>query len=291
MSQPAPLSHAPAADMAEYNAFFPSPYSLSLYTSPHTDFDGGDYPQPYRGDGKVLVIASDERYLKMANGKLFSTGNHPVETLLPLLHLHRAGFAIEIATLSGNAAKLEHWAMPHADTAVQDFYQQLLPQLQAPRKLADVLPQLGNSTAPYLALFIPGGHAALNGLPFSRDLKQALHWAIQHERFVISLCHGPAGLLAAAVDEADDNFLFSGYSLCVFPDAIDAGANLDIGYMPGPMPWLLAAKLQQLGMTVLNEGISGQCHRDRLLLTGDSPLASNALGRLAANALLEKYGH
>jgi len=291
MSDTATPSKAPQADRAEDNAYFPSPYSLSQYTAPHTDFDGGSYNQRYRGDGRILVVASDERYLKMGNGKLFSTGNHPIETLLPLMHLHHAGFAIELATLSGNPVKLEHWAMPHADAAVMAFYRQLLPQLHAPRKLADILPRSGHASSPYLAVFIPGGHAALNGLPYSRDLKQLLQWAIASDRHVISLCHGPAGLLAAALDDSANRFLFRDYSLCVFPDAIDAGANLDIGYLPGPMPWLLAARLQDLGMTVLNEGISGQCHRDGLLLTGDSPLASNALGRLAADTLLARYGH
>ena len=78
MSDTATPSKAPQADRAEDNAYFPSPYSLSQYTAPHTDFDGGSYSQRYRGDGRILVVASDERYLKMANGKLFSTGNHPV---------------------------------------------------------------------------------------------------------------------------------------------------------------------------------------------------------------------
>jgi molecular chaperone Hsp31 and glyoxalase 3 len=33
---------------------------------------------------------------------------------------------------------------------------------------------------------------------------------------------------------------------------------------------------------ILNKGITGQCHRDRKSLTGDSPLASNNLGKFAA---------
>lgn len=94
----------PSPDLAEDNAFFPSPYSLSQYTASKTDFDGTDYPTPYIGHKKVLMVASDERYLLMKNGKFFSTGNHPVETLLPMYHLDRAGFDIDIATLSGNAS-------------------------------------------------------------------------------------------------------------------------------------------------------------------------------------------
>lgn len=37
----------------------------------------------------------------------------------------------------------------------------------------------------------------------------------------------------------------------------------------------------------LNQGISGQLHQDRNLLTGDSPLAANQLGILAADVLLK----
>lgn len=66
-------SKNPQVDIAEDNAFFPSEYSLSQYTSPVSDLDGVDYPKPYSGKHKILVIAADERYLPTDNGKLFST--------------------------------------------------------------------------------------------------------------------------------------------------------------------------------------------------------------------------
>jgi len=56
--------------------------------------------------------------------------------------------------------------------------------------------------------------------------------------------------------------------------------------MPGAMPWFVAEKLRALGVEVLNTDITGRCHQDCKLLTGDSPLASNNLGILAADALL-----
>ncbi len=56
--------------------------------------------------------------------------------------------------------------------------------------------------------------------------------------------------------------------------------------MPGPLPWLVGERLRELGVKILNGGITGQVHRDRRLLTGDSPLASNNLGKLAAETLL-----
>lgn len=49
-----------------------------------------------------------------------------------------------------------------------------------------------------------------------------------------------------------------------------------IGYMPGHLKELAAGELQKKGVEILNDTITGQVHRDRILLTGDSPLASTA---------------
>ncbi|MGN5180174.1 hypothetical protein ACTG1X_18320 [Aeromonas veronii] len=52
----------PTPDPAEQNAFFPSPYSLSQFTSRKSDLAGADYPAPYReGRWKILLIGADER--------------------------------------------------------------------------------------------------------------------------------------------------------------------------------------------------------------------------------------
>lgn len=285
------MDKQPTVDPAEDNAFFPSAYSLSQYTSAKTDFDGLKFKTPYRGGKwKVLMIATDERYLLMQNGTFFSTGNHPVEMLLPMHHMDQAGFPIDVATLSGNPAKLEMWAMPKEDETVRGVYQKYSAQLKQPRKLSDVLKSSMGPDSPYMAVFVPGGHGALCGIPHNEEVKQVLHWAMKNDKFVITLCHGPCCLLAAAVGEPPEKFIYKGYKICVFPDALDRGANVEIGYIPGPMPWLVGEKLQALGIDVLNKGITGQVHQDRKLLTGDSPLASNNLGILAADALLNEVG-
>ncbi|EFK46217.1 putative 31.1 kd protein in dcm-seru intergenic region [Escherichia coli MS 119-7] len=113
------------------------------------------------------MIAADERYLPTDNGKLFSTGNHPIETLLPLYHLHAAGFEFEVATISGLMTKFEYWAMPHKDEKVMPFFEQHKSLFRNPKKLADVVVSL-NADSEYAAIFVPGGHGALIGLPESR---------------------------------------------------------------------------------------------------------------------------
>ncbi len=277
-------SKSPVPDRAEHNAFFPSDYSLGQYVPKRTDFDGAvGAPQVTSGPRKILTIAVDERYLPTTGG-LFSTGNHPVETLLPLMHMQAAGYEVEVATLSGNLAKFEMWAMPEQDEAVKAAYDRLLPSLLRPRRLADVVATELGACSDYAAVFIPGGHGAMGGgIPDSTAVRDALVWALKEERPVITLCHGPAAL-CAATDEEGSSY-FAGYSLCVFPDSLDTGANVEIGYLPGQLTWMLGERLTRQGLTIVNEGMSGQVHRDRLLLTGDSPLAANALGRLAVETL------
>lgn len=277
-------SKQPQIDHAEDNAFFPSEYSLGEFTSPVSDLSDADYPRRHNGGKKILVIAADERYLKTDTGALFSTGNHPVETLVPLYHLHAAGFEFDVATVSGQMAKFEYWAMPRQDPRIMPFFREYQSKFQSPKKLSDVVKGL-NGDSDYAAVFIPGGHGALIGLPESDAVADTLRWAIHHDRFVISLCHGPAAFLSLRNGENP----LKGYSICAFPDATDKQTP-EMGYMPGHLTWYFGEELKAMGMTLINDDIDGSVNKDRYLLTGDSPFAANALGQLAAKELLAVYG-
>lgn len=288
MTDTTTASKSPTPDRAEFNAFFPSPFSLSQFTAARTGALAVNYPKAYRGGKwKVLMLGGDRRYMKMRNGTRFSTGNHPVETLLPMYHLDRAGFDIDVATLSGDSVKLEMWAMPGEDELVKGVFDKYVAKLESPMKLADVLADKLGEDSPYIALFIPGGHGAMLGLPQSQEVKQLLQWFMRKDKHVLAICHGPAALLAAALDETPESFVFKGYKMAAFPDAIDRQTPA-IGYIPGEMPWYFGEKLAALGVEFVNQDISGLCHQDRKLVTGDSPLAANGFGQMAAQALLRE---
>lgn len=274
-------SKKPQPDTAEHDAWFPSEFSLAQYVPPMTDYEAAEPGTVTSGPRKILMIATDERYLPVEGGQLFSTGNHPVETLLPVMHLVQAGYEVEVATPSGLMAKLELWAFPAKDQAVKDAYEALLPKLKEPKKLADVIAHELGAGSDYAAVFIPGGHGAMIGLPSDEQVGTVLRWALDNDRHIITLCHGPAALLAAGD-------AFAGYKIAVFPDSLDEGANVKIGYLPGKLTWALGERLKQRGVELVNDGMTGAVHADRLLLTGDSPLAANALGQLAVEKLRER---
>jgi len=137
----------------------------------------------------------------------------------------------------------------------------------------------------YAAVFIPGGHGAMIGIPEDRNVGKTLTWAHTNDLFTISLCHGPGSFLSTALD--DQTFIYEGYNMAVFPDAIDKQTPM-VGYLPGQMRSGVSERLQNLGATIVNTASDATVCVDRKLITGASPLASNELGKLAANTLLKE---
>lgn len=267
-------------------AFSPSPVALKLATKSKTDYDHTVYPNAYKGGKlKVMMVCSEQRNMTMQNGKQFSTGNHPVEMMVPMLHLIQAGFDIDVFTLTGKSVKIEMWAMPNEDEAVNKIYQDFKAQFENPHSLNDFVQNSMNSESPYIAVYLPGGHGAMLGLPESTDLEQVILWAHAQGKHMLSICHGPAALLAASLNGEKDAFVYRGYKIAAFPDSVDKMTPL-FGYMPGHMPWYFGEKLQALGVEIINKKADGTCHQDRKLITGDSPAAANEFGKLAAEALL-----
>ena len=271
----------------EDGAFSPSPLALKLATSSTTDFDNTSYENKYTGNKKVLMICTEERNMTMANGKKFSTGNHPVEMMLPMLHLRNAGFDIDIVTPTGKPVQIEMWAMPEEDEDVKTIYSEYKQQFENPKNLSDFVENAMDNNSDYIAIYIPGGHGAMLGLPENKDMNKLIHWSYDKDLFMLAICHGPAALLAANLDSDKDSFVFKGYKIAAFPDAVDEQTPM-IGYMPGEMPWKFGEKLNKLGVTIINQEADNTCYVDRKLITGASPLAANDFGKLAATELLKE---
>ena len=268
-------------------AYSPSPLALMLATSSTTDFDNTKFENPYTGHKKVLMICTEERNMTMANGKKFSTGNHPVEMLLPVLHLRNAGFEVDVMTPTGKPAVIEMWAMPEKDENVQVIYSEFKSKFENPKSLSSFVKNSMVDASDYIAVFIPGGHGAMLGLPENNDLNKLIHWSHNNDLFMLAICHGPAALLAANYDNDAKSFIYKDYEIAAFPDAVDEQTPM-IGYMPGDIPWKFGEKLNDLGVKIINEEADATCHVDRKLITGASPEAADNFGKLAATELLKE---
>jgi len=272
-------------NLEEDGSYSPSSLALILGTVSKTDFEEIKYTK-YQGDkSKVLVIFTEQKNLEMKNGKSFSTGNHPVEALVPMLHLKNAGFDFEITTPTGKPVVFEMWAFPEQDEQVKAIYNEYKSSFEHPKKLTEFITNSFANDSSYAAVFIPGGHGAMIGIPDDRNVGKVLNWAHQNDLFTITLCHGPGALLSTTLD--NQKFLYDGYKMAVFPDAIDEMTPL-IGYLPGHMILGVSERLKNLGAIIVNTESDNTVCVDRKLITGASPLASNELGKLAANTLLKE---
>ena len=274
-----------APNLEADGSYSPSKLALKLATVDNTDFENVSYTKYHGSKSKILVIFTEQKNMKMQNGKLFSTGNHPVETLVPMLHLKNAGFDFEIATPTGKPVVLEMWAFPEKDEQVKSLYNEHKSSFERPKNLQDFAATSLSAQESYAAVFVPGGHGAMLGIPEDKNVRKILNWAHEKELFTVTLCHGPAALLATTLN--DQKFLYAGYNMAVFPHSVDK-MTPKIGYLPGPVPWELSEKLASLGATIVNTKADKTVCLDRKLITGASPLAANELGKLAAETLLKE---
>lgn len=269
-------------------SYDPSPFTLFMGTSKKSDYKEVALETTYSGDEKILVVCTDDGKLAMANGKVFNTGNHPVEMLVPMIHMKKAGFSFDLVTISGSAVVLEEWAYPTADKEVIELHDSIRDMMESPKKVSDI-----KSLDGYCAVFIPGGHGAMVNLPYSADLGRILREAHAGSIPTVTLCHGPAALLSAGgsnfadvKEAADGPFLYDGYSSVCFTDKTD-GFTPSVGYLPGQMPWKCQGSLESNGMTITNTKETGGTYVDRELITGDSPGAANNLGTVATPLLVK----
>ena len=158
--------------LEEDGSYSPSSLALNLGTVSVTDFEDIQYTK-YKGErSKILAIFTEHKNLEMKNGKMFSTGNHPIEALVPMLHLKNAGFDFEIVTPTGKPVVFEMWAFPNEDENVKAIYNEYKTKFEQPRKLTEFVDNSFGNDSSYAAVFIPGGHGAMIGIPEDKNVSK-----------------------------------------------------------------------------------------------------------------------
>ncbi len=270
------------------SGYIPSPLGRRLGVDKVSGFKATDFGgKKYSGQKKVLVLCTEERYFKMKNGKLFSTGNNVQETMVPLMHLVNAGFDFDVVTSTGQPAILEEWSVPKDDKAVLKFRKENQSKFDKPLSLKNIVTknQL-NEQSDYIAVFLPGGHGSMVGLPEDENVGKLIRWIEATDRYLVAVCHGPAAMLATTQNNSKQH-PYKGYKIVAFPDSGDKQSPM-IGYLPGQLPWLQCEELEKQGIEIINKKITGATHIDRKLISGDSPMACDELGKITVNALFEE---
>lgn len=254
------------------NSFSPSSLSRLMAVPSKTDYKAASDITGAAKGKRVLVLCTELDQMEMKNGKKFMTGNHPVELLVPLLHLENAGAEYDFATPTGKQVAIEQWALPQKDEKVMAFYEAKKEKLEKPLSCASV-----KDFSAYHAVFIPGGHGAMLGLPNNKDVAKILSGFMENGKFVFAICHGPAAFLSAPK-------AFKGRTIAAFPDTMDKLTPW-LGYLPGNMPWYFGEALKKEGIKILPSAANGVCRQDGNVITGDSPKAAQKFGLMISKAL------
>ncbi|WP_289002220.1 type 1 glutamine amidotransferase domain-containing protein [uncultured Megasphaera sp.] len=249
--------------------------------------------------GTILVVASSQKEMTMANGTTSSVGFFLNELAVPAEYLQERGYRIVLATPDGQRPYMDQgsnaknfFGGDDAARAKAYAFTEALPVISLHEALAHV--------AAYDAVFVPGGHAPMTDLMQDPELGKILAYFHAQQKPTAFICHGLVAALSALPDAAAyrqalvsrqpqaamaaaKDWIYKGYTMTVFSDGEEWPGEVKHGT---EMPFHVEQALQIAGATVI-EGPLFQSHivHDRELITGQNPASDLALGKELADTL------
>ena len=253
--------------------------------------------------GKVLVVASSESKMTLADGSQMNVGFFLNEFAVPTEYLAAKGYEIVLATPSGQAPVMDassndkkffggnesEWMK------AQNFVKSLSPiSLQA---------AINGGLDEYVAIFVPGGHAPMTDLMQSPQLGEILRYFHAHQKPTAFICHGPVAMLSALPDAATyrqalvnrdthgamaaaKDWIYAGYEMTVLSDAEEWPGEVAKGT---EMPFHVEQALQIAGGHMREDALYGShVVRDRELITGQNPASDKALAQALDEVIREQ---
>lgn len=168
----------------------------------------------------------------------------------------KEGYDVTISSIKGGKAPVDPGSIDENTTKET---------LDAEKYLADTVSVEDVNMDDYDVIFLPGGHGTMFDFPENKKLQQLIREFYEADRYVVSVCHGPAGLVGATLSNGEP--LVKGKKVSAFTDAEERDTTFD-----ALMPFLLESKLRELGATVETApNWSEQSVVDGKLITGQNP--------------------
>ncbi|HWA74472.1 MAG TPA: type 1 glutamine amidotransferase domain-containing protein [Polyangiaceae bacterium] len=258
--------------------------------------------------GRVLVVLSSSNQLPLKEGRSYRTGYFLNEVMVPVRALLTAHYEPVFATPAGTPAVMD----PHSDSpqffATEADYREIVElrhRLHDLSRTSALSAVLREGLEPYLALLVPGGHAAFGDLLENPELGRVLtHFHERHKPTAL-ICHGPSALLStlpragdftaalangdqAAAKAASVGFPYAGYRLTAFSTAEEqvveeGGAGAFLG---GKVRFYLDQALTAAGAQVeVREPFKSHVVVDRELISAQQPASDAAFTQALLDAL------
>jgi putative intracellular protease/amidase len=237
---------------------------------------------------KILIVVSDAHSFPLYNtgneGKTVSqdSGYFLMELAKPLQKILDAGYEVTFASPEGKEPKPDPLSTSLLAFAGNVYERQretdLIERMKrengfsSPRKFSDIS---DDELKSFAGVFIPGGHAPLSDLGDNADLGRVLSYFHEQSKPTAAICHGPWAFLSTKYGPKKE-FAYKGYKLTSWSDAEEKMMET---MLRGEID-LVESTLRDNGAE-MQEGVTksmGSITVDREVVTGDNPMAANALG-------------
>lgn len=230
---------------------------------------------------KIIIITTS--HLTMGTPDLTSepTGVWFEELATPYYHFIDAGFEVDVASIKGGAIPIDPRSQK---TAGKNKYsvEQFMKDAHSMTKITNSLSIEGINLDEYDAIFFPGGHGTMWDFPNNKKLSQVIANALENQRVVAAVCHGPAVFVGATY--SDGNYIVKNKQVTGFTNTEENTAGLS-----DVVPFLLEDELIKAGANYLKgPNFEPFAVQDGNLITGQNPASSDAVARLVVNALLTR---
>lgn len=200
------------------------------------------------------------------------TGFWHEELSAPWWALRDAGFQVDLVRIGPKPAVADPASLTDdfRTAAVNRF----LADTASTQALAEAPVLSDLPPADYAAVYLVGGHGAMWDFPANPSLQALLQHQLAHDGLIAAVCHGVAGLLNLGAD-------LKGRILCGFSNEEEqmAGASAVV-------PFMLESVLREAGAHYQGApAFHSNVVQDGLLITGQNPQSSAALGEALLKAL------
>ncbi|MBR1419798.1 MAG: type 1 glutamine amidotransferase domain-containing protein [Selenomonadaceae bacterium] len=255
-----------------------------------------------KNKGKIIVVASCQDKLVLANGTTMNVGFFLNEFAVPAQYLAEKGYEIVLATPDGGVPVMDKSSNDkmffNGDDKARAKAESFVKKLK-PKSFKSII---NDGLDKYAGIFVPGGHAPMVDLMQDEELGAMLRYFHDAGKPTAFICHGPIAALAAlpnakdyrkalverdpqGATEAAKDWIYSGYRMTIFSDAEEWSGEVAMGT---EMPFHVEQALQIAG-GIMVEGNLFQCNviRDRELITGQNPASDLELAKEMEKALSE----
>ena len=215
---------------------------------------------------KILMILTSHD--TMGEGK--PTGTWLSEFADAYLEFKKQGYDVTISSIKGGKAPIDPGSID--ENTSQEI-------LNAETYLSNTVSIDEVEMADHDVIFLPGGHGTMFDFPDNQKLQSLLREFYEADKYVVSVCHGPAGLVGATLSNGEP--LVKGKLVSAFTDSEERDTTFD-----SLMPFLLETKLTELGATVVTgPNWSEQSVVDGKLITGQNPQSTPLVVKELVNKL------